>query len=83
MSNEELIAFLRENLRIELDSRDDYTGGTGGMDGPLYVRKMVIQQAVRLPNIRVRLIPCPTDGDDYFDYEVIDAAIHATKGGKL
>lgn len=43
MSNEELIAFLRENLRIELDSRDDYTGGTGGMDGPLYERKMVIR----------------------------------------
>ena len=40
--------------------------------------EMVIQQAVRLPNIRVRLIPCPTDGDDYFDYEVIDAALSAT-----
>ncbi len=40
MSNEELIAFLRENLRIELYSRDDYTGG---MDGPLYVRRMVVR----------------------------------------
>lgn len=40
--------------------------------------EMVIQQAVRLPNIRVRLIPCPTDGDDYFDYEVIDTALSAT-----
>ena len=44
--------------------------------------EMFIQQAVRLPNIRVRLIPCPTDGDDYFDYEVIDAALSTTPESK-
>ena len=44
--------------------------------------EMVIQQAVRLPNIRVRLVPCPTDGDDYFDYEAIDAALSTTPESK-
>lgn len=32
---------------------------------------MEIQRAVRLPNIKVRLIP-DGDGEDYFDYEVIE-----------
>lgn len=33
---------------------------------------MEIQQAIRLPNIKVRLIESAEDGPDYFDYEVIE-----------
>lgn len=39
--------------------------------------EMVIQQATRLPNIKVRLIPSADDGEDYFDYEIVDAALAA------
>jgi len=40
MSQEELIAFLRENLRLDVKTTSEYTGG---MDGPLYVDRHTVQ----------------------------------------
>ena len=40
MSKEELIEFLRENLRIEIDSTREYTGS---MDGPLYETRLTFR----------------------------------------
>jgi len=40
MSKEELIAFLRENLRLDVNTTSEYTGG---MDGPLYVNRHFVQ----------------------------------------
>lgn len=40
---------------------------------------MEIQQAVSLPNIKVRLIPSAEHGEDYFDFEIIDDAARAAQ----
>lgn len=42
MSREELIEFLRENLRIEVQTTNEYTGGMDGT-GSLYSRVSTIQ----------------------------------------
>lgn len=41
MSKDELIAYLRENLRIEIETESSYTGGMDG--GPMYQNYTVIR----------------------------------------
>lgn len=40
MSKDELLEFLRENLRIEIDSTSEYTGA---MEGPMYETRLTFR----------------------------------------
>ena len=41
MSHEELIDFLRENLRLDIETTSEYNGGMN--DGPMYTQRHSIQ----------------------------------------